>query len=60
MTSPLNDRAQPRVAVLGGGMVGRVMAADLARDFAVTLVDLRESPIEEVTAMARLRRCVLA
>ena len=47
-----------RIIVLGCGMVGRVMAADLAKDFDVTAVDLSrtnldrlgDTPVKKVTA----------
>lgn len=47
-----------RIVVLGSGMVGRVIAADLARDFKVTAVDvdranldkLGDAPLERLTA----------
>jgi lysine 6-dehydrogenase len=39
-----------RVVVLGAGMVGRAMAAELARDYSVTAVDL------DTEALDRLRR----
>ncbi len=40
----------PRITVLGAGMVGRAMAADLARDHDVTVVDL------DTEALARAKR----
>lgn len=37
-----------KVVVLGAGMVGSVMAADLAKDFDVLLVDINEKTLAEV------------
>ncbi len=44
----------PKVLVLGGGMVGSVMAADLAAEpsFEVTLADLREENLAKASARA--------
>ena len=44
----------PKVLVLGGGMVGSVMAADLAAEasFEVTLADVREENLAKASARA--------
>jgi lysine 6-dehydrogenase len=39
--------------VLGGGMVGSVMAADMAADFAVTIADIREANLTAAADRAR-------
>ena len=46
-----------KVIVLGSGMVGRVMAADLAREFEVTAVDLNPANLDKLegTAVKRVR-----
>ena len=36
------------IAVLGAGMVGRVMALDLANDYSVTSVDVNENNLQSV------------
>jgi len=41
--------------VLGGGMVGRIMAADLAEDFDVTLVDLSQANLDAAHAKFGLK-----
>lgn len=41
-----------RAVVLGAGMVGSVMATDLASDFDVTLADLRQSNLDRATERA--------
>lgn len=43
----------PRAIVLGAGMVGSVMATDLASDFDVTLADLRQSNLDNAAERAR-------
>lgn len=45
----LGDKAMKKAVVLGAGMVGTVMAADLAGDpgFEVTLVDIRSESLEK-------------
>ncbi len=42
-----------RAIVLGAGMVGSVMATDLATDFDVTLADLRQANLDKATERAR-------
>lgn len=43
----------PRAIVLGAGMVGSVMATDLASDFDVTLADLRQANLDKAADRAR-------
>lgn len=46
-----------KIIVLGSGMVGRVMAADLAADFEVTAVDVSPANLDGLgkTPVKRLR-----
>ena len=39
--------------ILGGGMVGSVMAADMASDFSTTLADINPSPAPTLLNMLR-------
>jgi saccharopine dehydrogenase-like NADP-dependent oxidoreductase len=39
-----------RVVVLGAGLVGKVMALDLSKDFSVTSVDLNEEALQSLSA----------
>lgn len=49
----------PNALVLGAGMVGSVMAADMAADFAVTIADVREENLAAAASRAaRLGRAV--
>ena len=50
-----------KIVVLGSGMVGRVLAADLAADFEVTAVDVSQANLDKLEATpVKLLRADLA
>jgi saccharopine dehydrogenase-like NADP-dependent oxidoreductase len=47
-----------KITVLGAGMVGRVMAADLSKSFDVTVADLNETSLKEAKKNVRIKTLI--
>src|SRR4051812_650708 len=47
-----------KVIVLGGGLVGKVMAADLSKDYEVTVADINQTALEELQKQFKFKTVV--